>query len=295
MDNAKSLEIFKYLHRAGKTCTTQAMDNACLKGDLDFVKFIHYNRTEGCSESAIINACTTGNFDLIKFLISIRKEVCSSAAVDDAIQSNCRLEIIKFLDKGCTISGLNYAMQNNRLDIIQYLHQRFPKSPRIWTPVTLNVATMTGHLDIVKYIHENRTEESTTNAMNYAAKYDHLDVLKFLHFNRTEGCTTNAMDFSTDLEVIKFLHFNRTEGATTKCMDNAARRGDIETVEWLHKNRSEGCTDQALWESNNNPDIYNYILSSKIIPVRSIKNCQKKKKKDYYEIYHLINKYYNGI
>ncbi|EGG18665.1 ankyrin repeat-containing protein [Cavenderia fasciculata] len=288
MDNAKSLEIVKFLHVNGKTCTTLAIDNACLKGDLDIVQFLFENRTEGCTQHAIINDCKSGNFDLIKFLLNARNQVCTPEAVDSAIKKKCSLEIIKYLDKECTINGLKHTFKNDRLDtldLIQYLYQRFPKTTNTWDALTFDLAAVAGKLDIVKFLHENK-KACTIKTMDHAAEFGNLDIVQFLHFNRTEGCTIQAMDISKNLEVIKFLHFNRTEGCTTKCMDNAARRGDIETVEWLHKNRTEGCTDQALWESNN-PDIYNYILSNKIIPLESIKQgniLTLPYEEDYYEL-----------
>ncbi|EGG18702.1 hypothetical protein DFA_04198 [Cavenderia fasciculata] len=268
MDHAKSLEIFEYLHRAGKTCTSLAMDNACLKGDLDFVKYLYYNRTEGYSEAAIINACTSGNLELIK--VCHMNEVCPPEAVDAAIENECSLDVIQYLDQECTINGLKYAIYKDRLDIFQYLHRRYPNSTHMWTRDVLDEAAKSGKLDIIKFLHENRTERSSTNAMDLA---ENIEVTKFLHFNRTEGCTTDAMD-------------------------NAARRGDLETVEFLHENRTEGCTEEALWKSKDHPDIYTYILSNKIVSMESIQNGRiktlpyEKNQEDNYEIVDLINKYY---
>ncbi|EGG18698.1 hypothetical protein DFA_04194 [Cavenderia fasciculata] len=297
LNYAKNINIFQFLHENGKICTNQAMDNHALKGDLDIVKFIHFNCTEGGTEKCIINACKSGNIDLIK--VCDMKEVCSTFAVDAAMQKNCSLEIIKYLDKECNLSGLSGAIKNGRLDIIQYLHQRFPKSPRIWTNSVLKVASRYGQLDIVKFLHENRTEKYNTNDMDLAAKYNHLDVVKvcrvFLHFNRTKGCSYKAIDWTSDIEVVKFLHFNRTEGCSTDAMDNAARNNNLELIKFLHQNRSEGCTDQALWGSKNHPDIYHYLLSNKIIPVELIKKGRPitiQYEEDCFEIIDLVNKYY---
>ncbi|EGG18625.1 hypothetical protein DFA_04120 [Cavenderia fasciculata] len=277
MDNAKTLEIFQFLEKNGKRCTSLAMDNACLKGDLDFVKYIHFNRNEGCYQQAVINACNSGNFELIKFILLGIKE-CPPQAVDSAIEKDCSLEIIEYLGQECTSRGMEYAIIYGRLDVIQYFHKKYPKSNVLWS----------------------------RNTLNLAATFDKLDIVKFIHENRSEGCTTDAMDNAKNIEVTKFLHFNRSEGCTTKAMDNAAIRFDLETVTFLHKHRTEGCTKGAIRLTH--PDIYKYILSNKIMSRESIEKhyvndgsllsllaSSINKREDFYEIVEAVNQYYGFL
>ncbi|EGG18685.1 hypothetical protein DFA_04181 [Cavenderia fasciculata] len=219
MDRAKSLEIIQFLHRAGKTCTTAAIDNACSNGDLDIVQFLFENRTEGYTQQAVINACKSGNFDLIKYIISNRNEKCTTQEVDTVIGNNCSLDIIKLLDQECTIEGLKYAFENDRLDIVEYLYQKYPTSTRMWTGEAFDEAARHGKLDFIKTLHKNKTKiKVTTNAMDNAAANGHIDVVKFLHDYRTEGCSADAMykaEENGHIEIVNFLHFNRTEGYTS--------------------------------------------------------------------------------
>ncbi|EGG18636.1 hypothetical protein DFA_04131 [Cavenderia fasciculata] len=266
IDNAKSLKIVQFLHKNGFRGTAAAIDNACLRGDLDIVKFLFENRTEGCTQQAIINACRIGNFEMIKFILSnIWKEKCPSTAVDAVIGTNCSLEVLMYLDQVCTIVGLGDASSyHGRLDIIQYYYQHYPQDI-LWTQVDdlVGFAAMDGHLDILQFICEKFPESIfKPNTMDIAVGKGKLEIVKFLHFNRSEGCTTMAMD-------------------------NAALNNDLETVEFLHKHRTEGSTCLALSTPSN-----------KLIPRVEIEKEMTKMRIDYdkahhyYEIVELINQYY---
>ncbi|EGG15520.1 hypothetical protein DFA_10362 [Cavenderia fasciculata] len=311
MDYAKTLEIVQYLHKQGKPATALAMDNACLTGNLDTLNFLYHNRTEGFTRAAGVNACKSGNPELIKFLLSITPTETlpwSSIAVDLVIEKNCSLDIIMSINQSCSLRGFEYAIEHNRLDIIQYLLQQFPT---FWKQSTLqkvfNHAATMGNLDIVKFLHENlaiewistkamdraasngnlevvkflhlkRNEGCTTKAMDKAAANGKLEVVKFLHLNRNEGCTTKAMDRAASkghLEMVKFLHTNRTEGCTTDAIDSAAHNSHLETVEFLHKHRTEGCTVSAILKFINSRVCYDsvkYILANKLIPREMIES-----------------------
>ncbi|EGG18691.1 hypothetical protein DFA_04187 [Cavenderia fasciculata] len=218
--------LSEFLHRAGKTFTNKALSNACLKGDLEIVQFLFQNSTEGWTVRSIINACRKGNFDLIKFIVSNRTEKCSTKAVDAAIKKNCSLDIIKLLDRECTNDGLKYAFENDRMDIVEYLYEKYQTSTGMWTSDIFDEAARYGKLDFVKTLHKRPKGKCTTKVMDEAAQYGHLEVVKFLHLNRSEGCTTDAMNQAAEndhIEIVKFLYFNRTEGCTTDAMDGAAQ------------------------------------------------------------------------
>ncbi|EGG18626.1 hypothetical protein DFA_04121 [Cavenderia fasciculata] len=292
MDRTKTLKIFQFLGKHGKMCTPKQWT----------MHFLCNNRTEGCTQQAVINACNSGNFELVKYILANLNVECPSTAVDSAIQKNFSLDMISYLDKPCTLKGLECAIKNARLDVIQYFHKKYSKSNVLWNRDVLNMASEYGHLDIVKFLHENRTEGCTTKAMDEAACNGHIEIVKFLHFNRTEGCTTDAMDFATmngqTVEMIKWLHFNRTEGCTSMAMCHAALGDDWDSVEFLQQHRTEGCHEDIIWDSRFH-DIREYIISNKLISMESIKQGRIKQMQfkdedsdDYYEMIDLINKYY---
>ncbi|KAF0736484.1 hypothetical protein Ae201684_007497 [Aphanomyces euteiches] len=73
-----------YLHQQGKTCTTDAMDDAAVNGHLDIVRFLHMYRHEGCTTDAIDLAARNGHLEVVKYLTFHRFEGCTDNAMNDA-------------------------------------------------------------------------------------------------------------------------------------------------------------------------------------------------------------------
>ncbi|EFA75089.1 hypothetical protein PPL_11163 [Heterostelium album PN500] len=74
LDKAASLnnlEIVKYLHDAGLSCSTEAMDQA---KDLSILEFLHHNTTQGCTTRALGRAIEDQDLPRIKFLMKNRTE-----------------------------------------------------------------------------------------------------------------------------------------------------------------------------------------------------------------------------
>ena len=44
------------------------MDEAVRDGNLERLKFLHFNRTEGCTKTAMDDAAKNGHLEVIKFL-----------------------------------------------------------------------------------------------------------------------------------------------------------------------------------------------------------------------------------
>ena len=54
------------------------------RGDLDVVKWLHENRSEGCSIWAMDYAANNGHLEIVKFLHENRTEGCTTCAMDNA-------------------------------------------------------------------------------------------------------------------------------------------------------------------------------------------------------------------
>ncbi|EGG19733.1 hypothetical protein DFA_00311 [Cavenderia fasciculata] len=277
MDNANSLEIIQYLHNhRTEGCTKAAMARATENGKLNIVQWLHYNRTEGCTADAMDNAIENGHIDIVKFLYENRTEGCIINILDTAVYRNQSLEMISYvldtigLGVQFTLTTVNYAAINGRLDLIEYFHRHSASLPNKWATTTMDFAAKHGRLNVVKFLHYNRTEGCTSDAMDQAAKNGFLDIVIFLHENRTEGCTTLAMDQNDHFEIVKYLHYNRTEGCTFEAIDNLSQFGNIEMVKFLHKNRSAGCSDNALNIRNTSDgqlmkELFKYLLDNRLI------------------------------
>ncbi|KAJ3103716.1 hypothetical protein HDU97_009890 [Phlyctochytrium planicorne] len=78
MDTAASngdLEVVKYLHfNTSGGCSKAAMDGAAAAGHIHVVKFLHEHRTEGCTVDAVNFAAKYGHVDVVWFLLRNRTE-----------------------------------------------------------------------------------------------------------------------------------------------------------------------------------------------------------------------------
>ena len=68
------------------------MDYAAEKGNLEVIKWLHYNRNEGCTKKAMNWAANNGNLEIVKWLHENRKEGCTTDAMDWA-SGNGNIEI----------------------------------------------------------------------------------------------------------------------------------------------------------------------------------------------------------
>ena len=192
----------------------------------------------------------TGNrLDLIKIIYSETNAFLKIDNILDDAASYGLIEYVIYLSEmgaSCSMEANVNAAECGHLDVVKWLH--FNRSEGS-TTYAIDKAAANGHLDVVKWLHFNRSEGCTTDAIDNAAAFGHLEIVKWLHQNRSEGCSTDAIDNAASnghLDIVKWLHNNRAEGCTTYAIDYAAANGHLDIVKWLHQNRSEGCTTYAI-------------------------------------------------
>ncbi|CAN0433508.1 unnamed protein product, partial [Ectocarpus fasciculatus] len=69
-------QIVKFLeeHRREGSCTRFAMNGAAAAGNMEVVKWLHDNRTEGCTEKAMDGAAANGHLEMVEWLHNNRQE-----------------------------------------------------------------------------------------------------------------------------------------------------------------------------------------------------------------------------
>lgn len=179
MDSAAEnghLEVVQWMHwNRSEGCTTSAMNGAASKrfghpaGDelgivcpdaaslfyenqLEVVRWLRSNRSEGCTTNAMDGAAANGNLQMMQWLHENSVVGCSSAAMDSAA------------DLG-------------RLDILEWLHV---KQLAECTTLAMDSAAANGHLQVLKWLHANQSDGHTTKAIKDAAAGGHLRVVKWL-------------------------------------------------------------------------------------------------------------------
>ena len=230
-------------------CTTDAMDDAALKGHIEIIKYLTENGIGSCTTNAMDRAAEYGKLEMVKYLSENRTEGCTTNAMHDAA-INGYLEIVMYLSEnrseGCTINAIDIAAQRGHFEIVKYLSENRSEG---CSSYALNWASANGYIEIVKHLSEYRTEGCTTDALDWAAENSHFEIVKYLSENRSEGCTTNAIDWAADnghLEMVKYLSENRSEGFTTEAIHRASGNGHFEVVKYLYENKHENFNNPSM-------------------------------------------------
>ncbi|EGG15531.1 hypothetical protein DFA_10373 [Cavenderia fasciculata] len=221
------LDIVKMLHNRYThlpfICTTDAIANASLNGDIEMVQFLLTNRTEGFKEDAVVNAASLGHIPLLKLFYQYSPHLVASINVSYAACKSGSVETVKYIDQFRHL--IDYNDETNNIHNV--------------TTMEFQVATNYGRLKVIEYLHENRTETLDENGI-------HL---------MEHAC------YSRNLDIVKFLHYNRTEGATDKAINLAIGNGDLEIVQFLFTNRAEINVAQALEKSLPHIEVFKFLYA----------------------------------
>ncbi|GAM19958.1 hypothetical protein SAMD00019534_031330 [Acytostelium subglobosum LB1] len=197
--------------------TPTLMNNAARSGDLELVRYLHENRTEGCTYSAMNMASAKGHLDVVKYLMEHRTERCTHYAIDEAA-FNGHLHIVIYLltMHVPAVHAIELACINGYLDIIIYLNENMSAAEdgqqqhALVTTKAIENAALCGHLNILKYLYAYWPDEfNSTRIMEHAGKNGHIEVVQYLLGGRMAPFTEQTMDeiaAKDHLEIIKLLH-----------------------------------------------------------------------------------------
>ncbi|EFA79932.1 hypothetical protein PPL_06753 [Heterostelium album PN500] len=216
------------------------VDIAAKYGQLDILKFLLFNRTEGCSTSTLDAAAYNGHLPIVEFLHHHRTECNANTHGMDAAGDG-HLDVVIFIHNNRTHetiskSSYKYAIRRNHIEVVRFLLANRTERPPL---KSLMLAASYGHLDMLMLLLSEpyrQFYEIDNTVMEYAAGNGQLEIIRFLHENTTAQCGSDAMDFAAemgDLDVIKFLHINRTEGCSPEAMGSAIDNKHFEVVRFL--------------------------------------------------------------
>ena len=191
------LEIVKWLHNAGYSCCTAAMDTAAENGHLEVVKWLHKNRKEGCSKFALDQAIVNGHLDVVKFLIKNRREGSSFV-------KNPRKE------RWLRFRGI-------------YMHWMCP----------MDAAAYNGQFDVIEWLVKNTKIKNTFWTVFYAAQKGQLDVLKLMYDKERDGFVDNVLDDVVDPDTLNWLLDTVELKCTGRCVNNLVNNNEIELAKYL--------------------------------------------------------------
>lgn len=113
-----------------RLCSQAAMDGATKNGNIEIVRFLHQNRSEGCTKKAMNEAARYGHLDVIRFLQRNRTEGCTRSAMNNASQHG-HLSVVEFLcnhykNVSRIPEALRAARKKRQWHVVEFL-QRQPK------------------------------------------------------------------------------------------------------------------------------------------------------------------------
>lgn len=106
-------------------------DLAAKTGNLSIIKFLYDDSEEHFTHEAVINACSKGYLDVIKFIHSVNIhpkniDYFTPNAMDNAA-ATCHIEVVKWLHfnrkEGCTENAMNWAAKKGHLDVVRWLYE----------------------------------------------------------------------------------------------------------------------------------------------------------------------------
>ncbi|EFA75839.1 hypothetical protein PPL_10894 [Heterostelium album PN500] len=270
--NRISLTLIEYFHNNWDRWFilhgSRFMD-AVARCNLDIVKFLHYNRSEGCSIDAMNNAIGYGQTETVKFLYENRTEGYSDESVEFAAIEG-HLEILKYLQQNRTDqfsffdSILEDVVEQGHFQMVKWLVENTDQSI---SEFEISLAAKNGDCEMVRYLYENSSASTTNYALDNAAASGSLETVRYLHEIGSEGCSSRAMDRAArnHLDIVQFLHYNRTEGCTDIAMFNAAHHGRLDIVKFLNENRTEGCPSSVLElvATEGHLEVFQYLVENR--------------------------------
>ncbi|EGG22303.1 hypothetical protein DFA_04421 [Cavenderia fasciculata] len=123
------IDIVKLLHfNRTEGATTDAMDLAAKNGHIEIVKFLHFNRSEGCTKKAVISACLEVHLEVATFLINVAQVEWTKKdplikilkRISDPCPTNYHYDIVQLL--------ISQPFDEGDTEMIQKRIQRIKKS-----------------------------------------------------------------------------------------------------------------------------------------------------------------------
>ncbi|KAJ3270773.1 hypothetical protein HDU76_011127 [Blyttiomyces sp. JEL0837] len=108
---AGNLEVVKFLHEnRTEGCTPAAMKYAMEYGYVDIVKYLHQNMGMAPVSEDVVKAAKNGHFDVVKYVSENMGDVKFSSAVMDAAVTIGSLRLVRYLHTigtpCCTVKGV---------------------------------------------------------------------------------------------------------------------------------------------------------------------------------------------
>jgi hypothetical protein len=162
--------------------------------------------------------------------------------------------------------SIYYAMENNMLDVVKYLHEL--KIYKEYDNYNLNRAIYSENVELVKFVYENMYHGSPKGMIYESLEVGNKDVLEYL-LKLCDKYPKKILNYAAkynNLEIVKYLHkdYKCKDKLSKHDLDHAVKHNHLDIIDFIIKNYPEIC-ENFSFESEikicfNNPQEYLNII-----------------------------------
>ena len=262
------LELLTWLHEAGATCTSAALDGAAMNGHDDIVAFLNSMRTEGCTIAAATAAAVHGHASIVRFLLerrsegiqpSLRFKVPHGEHTTHSVSGNTYLEAVDLVAASVKLTDAAFKTIVEKAGLAALQHVYTCGYLKKMTKPLLELAVAKQDHAMLRYILDCIDQEYPRapsddewlppDAPNEHIKHVSMEAYRNgpSLFDRWEHCKVMELAaLNGDMTSLKLLHKSRLRVGSSRAIVYAAYRGHMDVLEWLHKHRRDDCDEDAM-------------------------------------------------
>lgn len=232
------LEVVKYLNEnRTEGCTEDAMNYAAENGHLEVVKYLHENLNQTPGHQAFLLAAANGHFTVVKYLHPFCSD-CPYGKLHSAVIGSENLLLMKWLDENYPENPDNFegdiiaVAETGNLEMVKYFVAKlkldtFPRfsTKKIPSFFVAQTAVRSGHAEIVQYFEQIDKNFDYDTAIINACIIGHQPMVEFLIKNRL-----GAQEDQKSASPLPF-----------KIFENAIESGSLPLVKYLKENFPQQC------------------------------------------------------
>jgi ankyrin repeat protein len=265
MDNAslnERMDIVRFLNdNRTEGCSSLAIDDLCVKGDLESVIWFLLFTDAEYTESAINWASEYGNLEIVEFLVEVLDCEIPDDAIDWAIETgnyHCMKYLVP-LKPSYTCESLSYVCSEGRNDIIEYLLKNtFVNNSSIY----IDSACFAGQVETVIFLLERTDFIFSKYILSHAITMGHMPLIKCLVEKKKVNFYKEAVFACIigDSNIIKYFVYRDPGFITSECIIEAYTRNHYRILGML-LHYSEDSTLMGIIINNEHPVLSGYILN----------------------------------
>ncbi|KYR03033.1 hypothetical protein DLAC_00523 [Tieghemostelium lacteum] len=263
--NLSSLEVIQHLHQLQRDemFNIGLMNYKASIGDMETVKFLHYNRNEGCEVHTLDFVATNGELEMFKFLFENRKEPYSQESLTQAA-TNKHWNIVKYIynnyskrDPYINRDSIDFDKNNSSKETkrsVQLSTYNYPAFQNLVNSDVTKHAFEQSNVEMLEFLLDHG---KLSFRQSFEFMCPSVEVVNFLKKNmklffHEDILAQYLVQYArnNNMEMIEYIYnstnYKLNEICDPRIMDNAATNGNLKLLKFLHYNTNQGCSTNAM-------------------------------------------------